>query len=53
MVLDTLPFMQSAVPLYEALGFKRRAAYHDSPFPETVALLEKMGAKNNHKCVSC
>lgn len=24
-----------------------------SPFPETVALLEKMGAKNNHKCVSC
>src|SRR5204863_46458 len=23
-----------------------------SPFPETVALLEKMGAKNNHKCVS-
>jgi ankyrin repeat protein len=24
-----------------------------SPFHETVALLEKMGAKNNHKCVSC
>jgi ankyrin repeat protein len=24
-----------------------------SPFPETIALLEKMGAKNNHKCVSC
>ncbi len=24
-----------------------------SPFPETVALLEKLGAKNNHKCVSC
>lgn len=24
-----------------------------SPFPETVALLEKMGAKNNHRCVSC
>ena len=23
------------------------------PFPETVALLEKMGAKNNHRCVSC
>jgi ankyrin repeat protein len=23
------------------------------PFPETVALLEKLGAKNNHKCVSC
>jgi len=23
------------------------------PFPETVALLEKLGSKNNHKCVSC
>jgi len=23
------------------------------PFPETVALLEKFGSKNNHKCVSC
>jgi uncharacterized protein len=23
------------------------------PFPDAVALLEKLGAKNNHKCVSC
>jgi ankyrin repeat protein len=23
------------------------------PFPETVALLEKLGSKNNHRCVSC
>ncbi len=23
------------------------------PFPQTIALLEKLGAKNNHKCVSC
>ncbi len=23
------------------------------PFPETVALLEKLGSKNNHNCVSC
>jgi ankyrin repeat protein len=23
------------------------------PFPETIALLERLGAKNNHKCVSC
>jgi ankyrin repeat protein len=23
------------------------------PYPETLALLEKLGAKNNHKCVSC
>jgi ankyrin repeat protein len=24
-----------------------------SPFPDTIQLLEGMGAKNNHKCVSC
>ena len=24
-----------------------------SPFPETVALLEKLGAKNNNRCLSC
>ena len=24
-----------------------------SPFPETVALLEKLGSKNNNNCVSC
>jgi ankyrin repeat protein len=24
-----------------------------SPYQETVALLEKLGAKNNHRCVSC
>jgi uncharacterized protein len=23
------------------------------PFPETIALLEKLGAKNNHRCKSC
>jgi hypothetical protein len=23
------------------------------PFPDTIALLESLGAKNNHKCVSC
>jgi uncharacterized protein len=23
------------------------------PFPETLATLVKLGAKNNHKCVSC
>ena len=23
------------------------------PFPETITLLEKLGAKNSHKCVSC
>ena len=24
-----------------------------SPFPDTIALLESLGAKNNHRCVSC
>ena len=24
-----------------------------SPFPKVVALLEKLGSKNNHKCVTC
>jgi hypothetical protein len=24
-----------------------------SPIPETIALLEKLGAKNQHRCVSC
>ena len=23
------------------------------PFPETIALLTKLGAKNNNRCVSC
>ena len=23
------------------------------PYPETIELLERLGAKNNHKCVSC
>ena len=23
------------------------------PYPETLKLLEKLGSKNNHKCVSC
>ena len=24
-----------------------------SPYPETIALLEGLGAKNNHRCISC
>jgi hypothetical protein len=23
------------------------------PYPETIKLLERLGARNNHKCVSC
>ncbi len=36
MVLDTLPFMRSAIQLYEALGFVRRSGYYNTPLPETV-----------------
>ncbi len=31
LLLDTLPSMQSAIRLYESLGFVRRAPYFDSP----------------------
>ena len=24
-----------------------------TPFPDTIRLLESMGAKNNHRCVNC
>jgi ribosomal protein S18 acetylase RimI-like enzyme len=36
MRLDTLPEMESAIRLYEALGFVRRSAYYDTPLPDTV-----------------
>ncbi len=36
MLLDTLPFMQRAIKLYEALGFRRRSAYYETPLHETV-----------------
>ncbi len=31
LLLDTLPSMQNAIRLYEAMGFVRRAPYFDSP----------------------
>jgi GNAT superfamily N-acetyltransferase len=36
MILDTLPSMHRAIRLYEALGFRRRSAYYDTPLHETV-----------------
>jgi GNAT superfamily N-acetyltransferase len=36
MRLDTLPSMQSAIRLYEGLGFVRCAAYYETPLAETV-----------------
>jgi len=36
MKLDTLPMMQSAIRLYESLGFVRCSAYYDTTMQETV-----------------
>jgi len=36
MILDTLPIMHRAIRLYEALGFRRRSVYYDTPLHETV-----------------
>jgi len=36
MILDTLPFMSSAIRLYESLGFVRRAPYYDTPVKDTI-----------------
>jgi putative acetyltransferase len=36
MRLDTLPSMQSAIRLYNALGFARCAPYYDTPLRNTV-----------------
>lgn len=36
MILDTLPDMQRAIRLYEALGFARCSAYYATPLEETV-----------------
>lgn len=36
MLLDTLPLMQSAIRLYESLGFVRRSSYYDTPLEETI-----------------
>ena len=43
MVLDTLPFMHDAIELYEALGFRRRSAYYDTPLPDTVFMELRLG----------
>jgi len=36
MRLDTLPFMQAAIRLYETLGFARCAAYYETQLPDIV-----------------
>jgi putative acetyltransferase len=36
MRLDTVPKLEAATRLYEALGFARRDAYYDTPVAETI-----------------
>lgn len=36
MVLDTLKRLESAICLYESLGFVRTEAYYDNPLPDVV-----------------
>jgi ribosomal protein S18 acetylase RimI-like enzyme len=35
-VLDTLPRMQTAIHLYQTLGFRGRSAYYETPLQDTV-----------------
>jgi len=43
LLLDTLPSMQSAIRLYESLGFVRRAPYFDSPVGGNVFMELSLG----------
>jgi putative acetyltransferase len=36
MCLDTLETLESAIALYESLGFRRTAPYYDNPLPRVV-----------------
>jgi putative acetyltransferase len=47
MLLDTLPIMQTALKLYESIGFVRRAPYFDSPVDGNVFMELKLGAKTS------
>lgn len=44
LLLDTLPSMQSAIRLYETLGFVRRAPYFDSPVGGNVYMEFNLGS---------
>ena len=36
MRLDTFPFMESAIRLYETYGFRRIGKYNDNPAPSAL-----------------
>lgn len=45
LLLDTLPTMQSAIKLYESLGFVHRPPYFDSPVGGNVFMERKLEAE--------
>lgn len=42
-LLDTLPFMGSAIAMYERLGFRRVGAYYPSPYEGTIYMRLDLG----------
>lgn len=38
MLLDTLPFLTTAIAMYKRMGFYEIPSYNDSPLPETIYL---------------
>lgn len=52
LLLDTLPSMQSAIRLYETLGFVRRAPYFDSPVGGNVFMELNLGKEYTKKPTS-
>lgn len=49
LLLDTLPGMQSAIRLYETLGFVRREPYFDSPVGGNVFMELSLDKENTKK----
>jgi ribosomal protein S18 acetylase RimI-like enzyme len=49
MLLDTLPIMQTALKLYESIGFARRSPYYPTPVDGTVFMeLDLSGEKRRN-----
>lgn len=48
MLLDTLPFLESAVSMYEKMGFYRIPSYNDSPMDTSIYMkLDLAGVKSH------
>ena len=46
MLLDTLPFLQTALKLYRAYGFEEIERYNDSPMDTSIYLRLELGKKD-------